>query len=65
MMVPRGECAAHSWTFSGVRKSSFDQEGWRLAIALGAACSWESRGERHKGSGPGRAPSGVRTFALG
>lgn len=43
---------------------SFDQEGWRLAVALGIGLLMGVERERHKGSGPGRAPAGVRTFAL-
>lgn len=43
---------------------SFDQEGWRLAVALGIGLLMGVERERHKGSGPGRAPAGIRTFAL-
>lgn len=43
---------------------SFDQEGWRLAVALGIGLLMGVERERHKGTGPGRAPAGIRTFAL-
>jgi uncharacterized membrane protein (DUF4010 family) len=42
----------------------FDQEGWRLAVALGIGLLMGVERERHKGIGPGRAPAGIRTFAL-
>lgn len=41
-----------------------DQEGWRLAVALGIGLLMGVERERHKGTGPGRAPAGIRTFAL-
>lgn len=43
---------------------SFDQDGWRLAVALGIGLLMGVERERRKGSGPGRAPAGIRTFAL-
>ncbi len=43
---------------------SFDQEGWRLAVALGIGLLMGVERERHKGTGPARAPAGIRTFAL-
>jgi uncharacterized membrane protein (DUF4010 family) len=36
----------------------------RLAVALGIGLLIGAERERHKGSGPGRAPAGIRTFAL-
>ena len=43
---------------------SFDQEGWRLTVALGIGLLMGVERERHKGTGPRRAPAGIRTFAL-
>lgn len=41
-----------------------DTEGWRLAVALGIGLLLGLERERRKGSGPSRAPAGIRTFAL-
>jgi uncharacterized membrane protein (DUF4010 family) len=43
---------------------SFDEDGWRLAIALGVGLLLGVERERNKGTGPHRAPAGIRTFAL-
>ena len=43
---------------------AFDQQGWRLAVALGIGLLMGAERERRKGEGPGRAAAGIRTFAL-
>ena len=43
---------------------SFNDDGWRLAIALGIGLLLGVERERNKGVGPHRAPAGIRTFAL-
>lgn len=43
---------------------SFDQQGWRLAVALGIGLLMGVERERRKGEGPARSAAGVRTFAL-
>lgn len=47
--------------FGGI---TFDQEGWRLAVALGIGLLLGVERERSKGTGPERAVAGIRTFAL-
>lgn len=43
---------------------SADAAGWRLAVALGIGLIIGLERERRKGTGPQRAPAGIRTFAL-
>ncbi|PFG73221.1 MgtC/SapB family protein [Tepidiforma thermophila] len=46
---------------AGVR---FDEEGVRLAVALGIGLLLGAERERRKGEGPARGAAGIRTFAL-
>jgi len=41
-----------------------DTDAWRLSVALGIGLLLGLERERRKGSGPSRAPAGIRTFAL-
>lgn len=47
--------------FAGIH---LDTDAWRLAVALGIGLLLGVERERRKGSGPSRAPAGIRTFAL-
>lgn len=48
---------------SGV-EGLFGRPEWRLAVALAIGLLIGAERERRKGSGPGRNPAGIRTFAL-
>lgn len=48
----------------GRPRTTLENDELNLAVALGIGLLLGVERERHKGRGPGRAPAGVRTFAL-